>query len=240
MKISAIEKIFSRKSTGKSTEFEDFWRDSYGQTYVWNTSTSISRSNKRRWSDSRAGFRTVSVLIYLIITLSSYYRTIQLFKNLIKVEYFDKENTTLKEIMRPGVPLVLNFGSCSWPPFRRALKEFGELKKRFKNVDFCIIYIQEAHPTDEWSFDGLEDHPDVKQPKTMEDRLDCAQILTKMINYDVDIYVDGLDNKANKAFGAMPERLAVVKDNKVEYIGGTGPFNYSIPELETFLKKQNY
>jgi len=29
------------------------------------------------------------------------------------VEYFDKENTTLKEIMRPGVPLVLNFGSCS-------------------------------------------------------------------------------------------------------------------------------
>ena len=165
---------------------------------------------------------------------------IQPFENLIKVEYFDKENTTLKEIMRPGVPLVLNFGSCSWPPFRRALKEFGELKKRFKKVDFCIIYIQEAHPTDEWSFDGLEGHPDVKQPKTMEDRLDCAQILTKMINYDVDIYVDGLDNKANKAFGAMPERLAVVKDNKVEYIGGTGPFNYSIPELETFLKKQNY
>lgn len=29
------------------------------------------------------------------------------------VEYFDKENTTLREIMRPGVPLVLNFGSCS-------------------------------------------------------------------------------------------------------------------------------
>merc|ERR1711962_53229 len=29
------------------------------------------------------------------------------------VEYFDKENTSLKEIMRPGVPLVLNFGSCS-------------------------------------------------------------------------------------------------------------------------------
>ena len=74
----------------------------------------------------------------------------------------------------------------------------------------------------------------------MEERLDCAQILTKMINYDVDIYVDGLENKANKAFGAMPERLAVVKDDKVEFIGGTGPFNYSIPELEKFLKHQNY
>ena len=34
MKISAIEKIFSRKSTGKSTEFEDFWWNNDGETHV--------------------------------------------------------------------------------------------------------------------------------------------------------------------------------------------------------------
>ena len=34
MKISAIEKIFSRKSTGKAAEFEDFWWNRDDQTYV--------------------------------------------------------------------------------------------------------------------------------------------------------------------------------------------------------------
>ena len=35
-----------------------------------------------------------------------------------------------------------------------ALKKFGEAKSKFAGeVDFIIVYISEAHPTDEWSFD---------------------------------------------------------------------------------------
>ena len=58
-----------------------------------------------------------------------------------------------------------------------------------------------------------------------------------MIDYPVDIFIDQLDDKANLAFGAIPERLVVVRDGKIEFIGGTGPFNYSISEVVDHLKK---
>ena len=58
-----------------------------------------------------------------------------------------------------------------------------------------------------------------------------------MIDYLVEIYIDQIDNQANLEFAAIPERLAIVKDNKVEFIGGEGPFNYSISSMVDALKK---
>ena len=58
-----------------------------------------------------------------------------------------------------------------------------------------------------------------------------------MINYPVEIFIDQIDNRANLEFAAIPERLVIVKDNKVEFIGGEGPFNHSISEMVDYLKK---
>ena len=58
-----------------------------------------------------------------------------------------------------------------------------------------------------------------------------------MIDYSVDIFIDQLDDRANLAFGALPERLVVVRDNMIDFIGGEGPFNYSIAEVVDHLKK---
>lgn len=45
-------------------------------------------------------------------------------------------------------PLVLSFGSCTWPPFIYKLEEFKQLVKDFSDVaDFLVIYIAEAHST---------------------------------------------------------------------------------------------
>ena len=77
----------------------------------------------------------------------------------------------------------------------------------------------------------------MNQPKSIDDRTVNAHVLANMIDYPVDIYLDLLDNDANLAFGALPERLVIVKDNKVEFIGGDGPFNYSIDAVDDHLKK---
>ena len=58
-----------------------------------------------------------------------------------------------------------------------------------------------------------------------------------MIDYPVEIYIDQIDNRANLEFAAIPERLAIVKDNRVEFIGGEGPFHYSISSMVDYLKK---
>ena len=73
--------------------------------------------------------------------------------------------------------------------------------------------------------------------KTMEDRVDNANVLFDKINFPVNFFIDTMTNQACNAFGALPERLAVILDGKIEFLGGTGPIGYSIPELENYLMK---
>lgn len=43
-------------------------------------------------------------------------------------------------------PLVLNFGSCTWPSFLFKFDQFKRLIEDFSSIaDFLIIYIEEAH-----------------------------------------------------------------------------------------------
>jgi len=108
--------------------------------------------------------------------------------------------------------------------------------KKFPKFDYSIIYISEAHPFDGWKIDNPE-QPKVNQPKTMEDRVDNANVLFDKINFPVNFYIDTMTNQACNAFGALPERLAVILDGKIEFLGGTGPTGYSIQELENHLMK---
>ena len=50
--------------------------------------------------------------------------------------------------------------------------------------------------------------------------------------------VDPMDDRANKAFAALPERIYVVLDGHIAYQGGLGPFDYKIEEVEKFLAKR--
>ena len=98
------------------------------------------------------------------------------------------------------------------------------------------MYITEAHPTDGWSIKSPS-QPIVRQQKTFEERLDTAIMFKKMVEdiIKVKILVDDMDNRANITFGAIPERLAVVYDGKLKWLGGPGPFKHSVEELETYL-----
>jgi len=49
--------------------------------------------------------------------------------------------------------------------------------------------------------------------------------------------VDPMDDRANIAYAALPERLYVVQDGQIIYQGGLGPFDYNISEVEAFLAK---
>ena len=58
----------------------------------------------------------------------------------------------LLQMSKSGRPLVLNFGSCTCPIFMSQLDEFQEMANHFSHVaDFCVVYIEEAHPSDGWA-----------------------------------------------------------------------------------------
>lgn len=69
-----------------------------------------------------------------------------------KLVTIEGEACKLLDFVRGNRPLVVNFGSCTWPPFYITfLNDFINVVRDFEEVaDFLIVYICEAHPTDEW------------------------------------------------------------------------------------------
>ncbi|CAF3082516.1 unnamed protein product [Rotaria sp. Silwood2] len=107
-------------------------------------------------------------------------------------------------------------------------------------IDFIIIYIEEAHASDQWKFDNPK-YSFIKNHQNIKDRLDAIKILVDLIKItkhnNISIYSDTIDNHTNHLFRAWPERLYVLHDQKILYQGQPGPLGYSIPSLDYFLRK---
>jgi type I thyroxine 5'-deiodinase len=83
---------------------------------------------------------------------------------------------------------------------------------------------------------NLKDDVCYAQPKNLSDRLAIANDFTKRFNYPVPFGVDGMNNAANDAYAAWPERLYILDENgKIAYRGGMGPFNYNPAEVRSWL-----
>jgi len=115
------------------------------------------------------------------------------------------------------------------------------MQREYADVaDFAIIYVEEAHPIDGWMYGQVKHF--TKQPVTLVQRSTMARVLenemkTLKASPAISLCVDLMDNAASLAFGALPERLVILKDGKLQFVGGAGPSGYSIPKCESALKK---
>jgi len=123
------------------------------------------------------------------------------------------------------------------------LGKFGKLRQNFSGVaDFVTIYITEAHPAERGHFrvGGDGGNYDIDTHNNIADRLNAAETLQQEAGDALKgckILVDPMDDRSNKAYASLPERLYVVQDGQVVYQGGLGPFDYRIGDVENFLKK---
>jgi hypothetical protein len=137
-----------------------------------------------------------------------------------------------------GKPLVLVFGSFTWPPFRRQVGDVVQIYNDYKDhADFLTVYVREAHPTDEWQMkSNVKDDVCYAQPKTLEQRLAIANDFTKRFNFPIPFGVDDMSNAANAAYAAWPERLYILDESgRIAYRGGMGPFKYNPKEVREWL-----
>jgi len=124
------------------------------------------------------------------------------------------------------------------------LDKFGKLRENFSGVaDFVTVYIAEAHPAERGHFrvGGEGGNYDIDTHANIADRLAAATKLKEEAGEALKgckILVDPMDDRANIAYAALPERLYVVQDGQIVYQGGLGPFDYKISEVETFLAKK--
>jgi thyroxine 5-deiodinase len=114
---------------------------------------------------------------------------------------------------------------------------------------FVVVYLEEAHPTDGWMFEAVVHQ--VAQHTSSEERHCAAKVLQGELDTAIaaaqlgapaaatvrtpNILVDSMANLASTTFGALPERLAVLVEGKVVFLGGKGPEDYSVADCKAAL-----
>ncbi|XP_035826473.1 type I iodothyronine deiodinase-like [Aplysia californica] len=90
----------------------------------------------------------------------------------------------------------------------------------------------EAHASD--GFWPNEAHS-IKAHTALEDRLESAKTLDD-IGISGRLLVDSMEDLACHMYGAVPERLFILKGGVVTYVGALGPIGYDLDEMEEKLK----
>lgn len=159
-----------------------------------------------------------------------------------KLYTLENKETDIKQILNQSTKSVqvLNFGSYTWPPFRYNIEHYIELFKQYGDrVEFLTIYIAEAHPSDRWALPDLNDSLGIcyRVPRKIENKIYIAKDFIRHFNYPIPLYVDSMQDDTMTTYSAYPERLYLIKDGKIVYKGGPGPYCYCLEELEEYLKK---
>ena len=125
-----------------------------------------------------------------------------------------------------------------------------------------MVYLEEAHPTDGRMYPAVRHF--VAQHTALGERRAAAAILQQEMEAILHkeeqqqqqkpaastssssltrpaslprLLVDTMENKASLAFGALPERLAIVVNGRVHFLGGKGPEMYSVADCRAALAK---
>ena len=106
-------------------------------------------------------------------------------------------------------------------------------------VEFFVVYVQEAHPTDGWQVESnISDDVLYRQHQSFEERDEAAKSCTIGLHISVPTLVEEMDNAIDEAYGAAPERLYLIgQDGRVAYRGGAGPHFFDLDELDEALQK---
>lgn len=132
-----------------------------------------------------------------------------------------KATTTLKDLR--GKPTVIVFGSCTCPPFVRSIEGIDRLAAQYRDrVNFLLVYIREAHPTDGNPVRGNQFA--VATPRSLEERCKLAEEFDRRIGVDIPIVVDGIDDATLRAYSPWPNRMVIVDAaGRIADVGSAGP-----------------
>ena len=129
------------------------------------------------------------------------------------------------------------------------LKEIFE--KYHDAVEFVVVYVKEAHPTDKWwlgrsrtqtllhELSGNPARLDVAEPVTLAQRRKvAASCQANLFDGVVPLYVDLMDDRVSQAYAAKPTRIYLIDAaGRVVYNPGIGPFGFSPDHLEPAIRE---
>lgn len=106
-------------------------------------------------------------------------------------------------------------------------------------MEFFVVYIREAHPTDGWQVESNEKESVLfEQPTTLAARTEIAAVCSLKLDLSIPTLLDDMENSTDITYYALPDRLYLIgRDGKVAYRGGPGPFGFVAAELESAIQE---
>ena len=123
-------------------------------------------------------------------------------------------------------------------------KSKSEILQKYRDqIEFSCIYIREAHPEDSVGGYKTERNRSIgiifDQPTNIKERGEIAEICVLNLNLKMPMYLDGMEDEAEKLYAGWPERLYVIGvDQKIAYAGAMGPMGFDPDSWENAIKEQ--
>jgi peroxiredoxin len=152
----------------------------------------------------------------------------------------DHKTAVQLSAFRGSRPVVLVFGSYTWPPFRREVPALNQLFDTYQDrVAFYAVYIQEAHPSDIWQMrSNVVQGVVFQNPRTESERVRVADSCVRTLGIRFPALIDGMDNSVEKLYTGWPDRLFLIdREGRVAYKSTPGPFGFHPEQLEAAVRK---
>ena len=105
-------------------------------------------------------------------------------------------------------------------------------------VEFLVVYITEAHPSDVWQMQSnIRDKVVFASPRSEDERAFVAGACVRKLGVEIPALLDEFGNSTESAYTAWPDRLYLIdRSGKVAYKSKPGPFGFKAGELEAALQ----
>jgi tetratricopeptide (TPR) repeat protein len=136
-------------------------------------------------------------------------------------------------------PVALVFGSYTCPNFRSSAGPLDALYQRYgQKVPFFLIYIREAHATDNWQSTRNQREAIAMAPaKTMPEKQERAAMCSLKLHLKFPALVDGMDGGVEAAYSAWPSRAFVIgTDGRILYSTRLSQLDFNPKDMEQALR----
>jgi Iodothyronine deiodinase len=118
------------------------------------------------------------------------------------------------------------------PALNKLYEQYGN------QVEFLVVYITEAHPSDVWQTENnFRDRVVFASPRNEDERASVAGTCVRKLGIKIPALLDEFGNSTESAYTAWPDRLYLIDRNgKVAYKSKPGPFGFKPDQLQAAIR----
>ena len=118
------------------------------------------------------------------------------------------------------------------------LNEIYETHK--DNIEFFLIYVREAHPSDGWQTpQNLYEEVVYDAPTSDDERAEVGNACQIALDLKYPMLIDSIDDHVERKYVASPIRLFVIDEAGIlTYAGDQGPRGFDPDSWEAAIRKQ--